>query len=167
MENQNQDNQNQNPEEGKAIVPVSQSLETQNTQNQSQGAKPGPDPRVLTDEEKQAAVLYVRATGFWAYRLADYLHMDYKTLKRILKDDPELSTRLKAAESEFKGELIRATIAKRPDFILETKYKDEFQKITKIDTTVNPTTAIKNVLDRIKEEDANANKETQPVSENQ
>lgn len=82
-------------------------------------------------------------------RLADYLGMDIKTLHRILDEDATFSQDIKAADAEFLGVTIRIAQKKRPEFILETKYRDEFKKINTLEI-LDPEKEIKRVMDLIK-----------------
>lgn len=81
---------------------------------------------VLTEAQKKAAIEYVQLSGFYKMRLASFLRLDIKTLNRILKDDESFSQDIKAAESAFIGKIVDKTVEKRPDFILKSKYAEEF-----------------------------------------
>jgi len=83
----------------------------------------------LTIDQKKAAINYVLKAGLWKVRLTHFLRIDLKTLNRILNSDKDFSLDLEAAEAEFAGNNIAAA---KPEFILKTKYKDEFPEETKI-----------------------------------
>lgn len=81
---------------------------------------------ILDSENKELAIRYVTATGFFKYRVASYLGISRPTLDRIFKEDPSFFTQLKAADAVFCKNLIIRTAKKNPSFILKTKYKEEF-----------------------------------------
>lgn len=91
--------------------------------NHSQKNKGGRPLKELTEDQKHAAVQYVRDSGLWKIRLATFLRVDFKTLTRILKEDKAFHLELKAADSIFFGNMVSRA---RPEFILMTKYRDEF-----------------------------------------
>jgi len=83
----------------------------------------GGRPQKFTDELKKSAIEYVKDSGYWKVRLAKYLRISVDTLDRRLKRDKGFADDLEAAESDF----IRKTIKRaKPEFILRSKYKDEF-----------------------------------------
>jgi len=78
---------------------------------------------VFSQEIKDAAIQYVRDSGYWKVRLAKFLKVNTDTLDKKLKQDKNFSEDLEAAEAEF----LRKTIKNaKPEFVLKTKYKDEF-----------------------------------------
>lgn len=83
----------------------------------------GGRPQKFTDELKKSAIEYVTDSGYWKVRLAKHLRVSVDTLDRRLKRNKSFAEDLEAAESDF----IRKTIkGAKPEFILRSKYKDEF-----------------------------------------
>ena len=78
---------------------------------------------ILSEDQKTLCIAYVKASGFYKLRLAKFLQIDVKTLRKILEEDRSFSLGLKAADAEFCGNIIARA---RPEFILKTKYRDEF-----------------------------------------
>ena len=89
--------------------------------------------------------MYVKSSGLWKLRLTNLLAIDLKTLNRILKEDEGFSRNLKAADAEFCGNIIARA---RPEFILKTKYRDEFPDVTKIETGQGTDKRLEEFLDR-------------------
>ena len=98
--------------------------------HRKKGEKPGTKVIVFTDKQKELAIRYVGNTGFWITRLAKYMSVDFKTLQRILKADPQLSKDIQSADAEFCGKTIKKA---KPDFILRTKYRREFPEKVEVD----------------------------------
>lgn len=77
----------------------------------------------ITEDRKSMAIEYVAASGFWKVRLAKFLKIDLKTLNKILEKDRGFSRDLEAADAVFVGNTIKNA---KPEFILKSKYRDEF-----------------------------------------
>lgn len=88
-------------------------------------AKPS-EKLILTNKEKDFALIYVRASGFYKSRLANYLKISRPTLNRIFNDDPGFFTNVEAANAEFCKELIERAKDKNPLFLLERMFRKEF-----------------------------------------
>lgn len=85
--------------------------------------KRGPKPIIFSEELKASAVLYVQESGYWKVRLSKFLRVSVDTLDRRLKTNRKFAEDLEAAEAEY----IRNIVSKaKPEFILKSKYKDEF-----------------------------------------
>lgn len=91
------------------------------------GDKGGRPKVILIEAQKTLSIIYVKSSGLWKVRLAKLLRMDLKTLSRILREDRSFSLDLEAADAEFAGNIIARA---KPEFILKTKYKDEFPETT-------------------------------------
>lgn len=89
-------------------------------QNKNKGGRPQTE---LTEDRKSMAIEYVAASGFWKVRLAKFLKIDLKTLNKILQKNRGFSRDLEAADAVFVGKTIQHA---KPEFILKSKYKDEF-----------------------------------------
>lgn len=111
----------------------------------TQNKKTGRPEIELASSQKLTAVQYVQKTGLWKIRLAKFLKIDRGTLDRILKNDPTFSTDLEAADAQFCGKTIQKA---KPEFILKTKYKDEFPEDTKIGVEHSYDEKLKEFLDR-------------------
>ena len=111
--------------------------------NDTQKNKGGRPLKELTEDQKHAAVQYVRDSGLWKIRLATFLRVDFKTLARILKEDKAFHLELKAADSIFFGNMVSRA---KPEFILRTKYKDEFPDL-KIETGHDTNEELERFLD--------------------
>ena len=83
---------------------------------------------VLDENNKKLAIMYVAATGFYKTRLAEYLGISRPTLDKILENDSQFFTALKAADAVFCKNLIINTAKKNPAFLLKTKYGEEFNE---------------------------------------
>lgn len=81
---------------------------------------------ILTDEQKKAAIQYVQLSGLYMLRLAKFLRISYPTLQKIFKEDQTFFKEIEAAEADFIQNVVKAVHEKRPDFILKSKYADEF-----------------------------------------
>lgn len=104
----------------------------------------------LSDKQKEEAVLYVKRTGYWVTRLAKFLGVDFKTLKRIIKADKDFSNAIEAAEGEFVGNVIAGTVSKAPWVILARKYREEFPtETTKIEIN-DPHKRMQEIISRVK-----------------
>ena len=77
----------------------------------------------LSDEQRKLAIEYVTQSGYWKVRLAKLLRTDNKTLDKLLARDKGFSHDLESAEAVFIGKTIQGA---KPEFILKTKYRDEF-----------------------------------------
>ena len=98
----------------------------------------GGRPKIeLVKKQKELAVQYVKVSGFWRQALADYLGISKPTLLQILKKDEGFLTVLKAADAEFRKEIIELAKVKRPDFILKTKYREEFPEKVEVEHSVD------------------------------
>lgn len=86
----------------------------------------------LTVEQKNMAVAYVKATGLFKNRLADFLSISRPTLDRLFEDDPDFFTQVKASDAHFCQSLIEVAAKKNPFFLLRTKYPEEFGERIKI-----------------------------------
>lgn len=76
-----------------------------------------------TKKELDLAIQYVKISGLYKNRLADYMSVSRRTLYRILNRNKDFDTALKRADAEFCANLIcRAN----PTKILTTKYWEEF-----------------------------------------
>ena len=95
------------------------------------GNKPGAALIVVEPDSymEVMAINYVMKTGFYKLRLAAFLEIDYNTLNRILKDQPEFSNKLKKAEAIYIGNLVTNANMKNPMDILKTKYRAEFPDV--------------------------------------
>ena len=81
-------------------------------------------PRIkLTSEQKKLAVEYVSTSGLWKVRLAKFLKISFPTFESILKKDRSFFNDLEAADALFVQRTIKGA---KPEFILRTKYKEEF-----------------------------------------
>jgi hypothetical protein len=103
----------------------------------------------LSESQRVAAVKYVMETGFWLMRLKDFLGIDEKTLKRILKDDKDFSHLIKQANAAFLGKNIKKA---KPDFILRNKARDEFADTNRIEV-IDPEKELERILKLINEPD--------------
>lgn len=110
-------------------------------------AKVGRPTIGLSEESKSHCVDYVKASGFYKTRVAKFLRIDAKTLNKILKDDRSFSLDLEAADAEFQGKIIATA---RPEFILKTKYREEFPTNFKDDAGGALNEEIDRFLDRAK-----------------
>lgn len=81
---------------------------------------------ILDEKNRDLAIRYVVATGFYKSRVASYLGISRPTLDKIFKEDPSFFTQLKGADAVFCKDVIIKTANKNPAFILKTKYKEEF-----------------------------------------
>lgn len=95
------------------------------------GNKPGAKLIVVEPNSymEVMAINYVMQTGFYKLRLADFLEITFKTLDRILKDQPDFYNKLKKAEAIYVGNLISNANVKNPIDILKTKYRKEFPDV--------------------------------------
>lgn len=100
-------------------------------------SKGGRPKKKITKEQRDLAVKYVKVSGFWRQALADYLEISKPTLLQILKQDEGFLTALQAADAEFRKEIVELTKAKRPDFILKTKYREEFPEKVEVEHSVD------------------------------
>lgn len=89
---------------------------------------------ILNTKTKELAIMYVMATGFFKKRLADYLGVSRPTLDKILSQDSDFFTQVKAADSVFCKDLVLMTKKKNPMFLLKTKYREEFSDNFKMGT---------------------------------
>jgi len=105
---------------------------------------------ILSDEQKELALLYVRASGFYKTRLAAYLKISRPTLDRVIKDDAVFFTDLESASADFCKELIERVKEKDPKFILRTRYREEFNDSVKFEK-YDPEVVIQNALKTIDE----------------
>lgn len=101
----------------------------------------------ITKNQRDLAVKYVKVSGFWRQALADYLEISKPTLLQILKEDGGFLTALQAADAEFRKEIVELTKVKRPDFILKTKYREEFPEKVGVEHSVN--SELEKALDRM------------------
>lgn len=90
-------------------------------------AKPGINFE-LSEESKNQAIRYVEESGFYKNRLADFLGISRPTLNKLLEEDSDFFTAIKAADAVFCKNLIEVVKRKNPIFILRTKYRDEFNE---------------------------------------
>jgi hypothetical protein len=102
----------------------------------------------LTEEQKNMAVAYVKGTGLFKNRLANFLGVSRPTLNRLFEDDPDFFTQVKASDAQFCQNLIEAAAKKNPFFLLRTKYPEEFGERVKIG--FDPEEAIQQVKEIIK-----------------
>lgn len=98
----------------------------------------------LSDENRELAVRYVVATGFYKNRVANYLGISRPTLDKVFKEDLSFFTQLKAADAVFCKNLIINTANKNPAFLLKTKYREEFDDSARI--SVDPEEEIKKLI---------------------
>ena len=91
----------------------------------------------LVKKQRELAIQYVKVSGFWRQALADYLGISKPTLLQILKKDEGFLTALKAADAEFRKEIIELAKVKRPDFILKTKYREEFPEKVEVEHSID------------------------------
>lgn len=96
---------------------------------------------VLDDKNRELAIRYVVATGFYKNRVASYLGISRPTLDKIFEEDPSFFTQLTAADSVFCKNLIIKTANKNPAFLLKTRYREEFDDSSRI--SVDPEEEIK------------------------
>lgn len=90
--------------------------------------------KTLSDYEKRNAVMYVELCGFRKNRLAKYLGISRPTLDKILKNDDDFFTQIKAANENFCKDLINLVKIKNPVFLLEKMFPEEFgENVTKCD----------------------------------
>lgn len=109
--------------------------------------KKGGRPKIELDKkQKELAIQYVKVSGLWKQALADYLGISKPTLLQILKEDDSFLTALQAADAEFRKEIIELTKVKRPDFILKTKYREEFPERLEIEHSIDK--RLEDFLDR-------------------
>ena len=99
---------------------LSYTVKSDNNVQKNKGGRP---PKELTEDQKLAAIQHVTISGFWKMRLATFLRVDFKTLARILKEDKGFSSKIKSADAQFCANMISRA---KPEFILRTKYRDEF-----------------------------------------
>jgi len=100
--------------------------------------KKGGRPKIeISKEQRDLAVKYVKVSGFWRQALADYLEISKPTLLQILKKDDSFLTALQAADAEFRKEIIELAKVKRPDFILKTKYREEFPEKFEVEHSID------------------------------
>lgn len=98
----------------------------------------GGRPKIeLVKKQKELAIQYVKVSGFWRQALADYLEISKPTFLQILKEDEGFLTALQAADAEFRKEIVQLTKVKRPDFLLKTKYREEFPEKVEIEHSVD------------------------------
>lgn len=81
---------------------------------------------VLDQQIKKLAIRYVAETGFFKNRLAAYLTVSRPTLDKVLEENPDFFTELKAADALYCKELINLVKKKNPIFLLKTRYREEF-----------------------------------------
>lgn len=81
----------------------------------------------LTKKDLDLAIQYVKISGLYKNRLADYMSVSRRTLYRILDRNKDFDTALKRADAEFCANLINRA---NPTKILTTKYWEEFGEIT-------------------------------------
>lgn len=112
-------------------------------------AKPGIKFRLSLDQ-KNSAFDYVRASGFFKNRLASFLKISRPTLDRLLEEDEDFFTQIKAADAEFCKDLIELVKKKDPKFILRTKYIDEFNDSLKYEAfdPVEEIQRVKRLIDK-------------------
>jgi len=103
----------------------------------------------LTDEIRQFAIKYVEESGFYKYRLADFLGISRPTFNKVLEENPDFFTALKRADAIFCKNLIDIVRNKNPVFLLKHRYKDEFSDSP---TSYKPEEEIKKILNLIDEE---------------
>ena len=72
---------------------------------------------ILTDEQKRMALDYIRASGYFKFRLAQFLKISRPTLNKILVEDTDFFTEVEAANAEFCKELIEKVKEKNPLFL--------------------------------------------------
>lgn len=82
----------------------------------------------LSETDREHAIAYVKESGFFKNRLANFLGISRPTLDKILEEDTDFFTSLKRADSVFCKNLIDKVAEKNPIFILRTRYKDEFNE---------------------------------------
>lgn len=111
-------------------------------------AKRGAKKIKLSEEEKRQAILYIKKSGFYKNRLADYLGIARNTLYRILDDDPKFYTRIKKANAFFCSNLIKKADTK---FLLKNMFNEEFQDKMTLEHKINPKEEMKKIDDKIKE----------------
>lgn len=88
-------------------------------------------PEVLySKKQKQLAIQYVKTSGLWKIRLAKYLGISRTTLDKVIRKDKSFWTQLEMADAEFCSANIRKA---KPDFILRTKYREEFPENVKLE----------------------------------
>lgn len=90
------------------------------TRKQGRGGRPR---IILSDEQKKLAIEYVKKSGLWKTRLARFLKINFRTFERILEIDKGFYNDLQSADAFFIAETIQRA---KPEFILKTKYRDEF-----------------------------------------
>jgi len=78
---------------------------------------------VLTDKQRKAAIDYVTSSGFWKTRLAKFMKISFPTLELVLKRDKSFFNDIEAADATFVQKMVERA---KPEFILRSKYKDEF-----------------------------------------
>lgn len=81
---------------------------------------------VLDQQIKRLAIRYVAETGFFKNRLAAYLTISRPSLDKVLEENPDFFTELKAADALYCKDLINLVKKKNPIFLLKTRYREEF-----------------------------------------
>lgn len=80
----------------------------------------------LSENDKEKAIKYVKESGFFKGRLADFLEISRPTLNKIIQEDTDFFTSLRHADSIFCKSLIDEVKKKNPIFLLRMRYKEEF-----------------------------------------
>jgi len=103
----------------------------------------------LTEKDKKHAIKYVEESGFFKNRLANFLDISRPTLDKILDEDTTFFTDIKHADAIFCKDLIKIVQKKNPVFILNTKYREEFNNTLKVG--FDPEVAIQEVKKLLEE----------------
>lgn len=112
---------------------------------------------VLDQQIKKLAIRYVAETGFFKNRLAAYLTVSRPTLDKVLEENPDFFTELKAADALYCKELINLVKKKNPIFLLKTRYREEFNDDFRLGF-YDPEEELKKILKLIKESSNNEHK---------